>query len=138
MRVAFGILFFLGVFFTGSCVILAKLGLSSLMNRLFLRVRRLEPSTLIRTWECGLFSNTTPVLSHLVGLLPVWFWIITGVPTSSISRSLVLWLHFSWSASLLSAKVLSLYSCVTTQSLHGSYLCGRLGRKSLIVLPNTI
>merc|ERR1711888_276900 len=86
---AFGTLFFLGVFFTGSGVILAELGLSSLMNRLFLRVTRLEPSTLTRTWECGLFSSTTPDLSHFVGLLPVWFWINTGVPTSNISKFFV-------------------------------------------------
>ena len=50
-----------------------RAGSKSLTNLLFLIVTLLDPSTLIRTWELGLFSRTIPVLSHFVGLFPVWF-----------------------------------------------------------------
>ena len=57
LRSLSGSFFFGGVFFTilwgtlAGGVLLTKLGLSSLMKRLFLRVTRLEPSTLTRTCE---------------------------------------------------------------------------------------
>ena len=59
-----------------------RLGVRHLTNLLFLMVTLLDPSTLIRTWEWGLFSRTIPLLSHLIGLFPVWFWMISGVRSS--------------------------------------------------------
>jgi hypothetical protein len=93
-----------------------------LRNLLFIMVTRLLPSTLIITLLLGLFSRTMPVLSHLVGFGPVWFWMATVVLTSRSSRSLVLWLQLWLSISLLLARVLSLCSWLTAQSLAGSYL----------------
>ena len=40
-------------------------------------VMRPEPSTRIAYWSCCRTSTTFPVLSHLRGLLPVWFWMRT-------------------------------------------------------------
>jgi hypothetical protein len=48
-----------------------SMGAIGLTNLLFLMVTRLLLSTLIITLQLGLFSRTMPVLSYLVGLVPV-------------------------------------------------------------------
>ena len=71
-------------------LVLLSIGFIGRANLLFLIVTRLLPSSLNMTLLLGLFSITIPVLSHLVGLEPVWFWIATAEPISRSSRVLVL------------------------------------------------
>ena len=49
-------------------------------KRRFLVVRRPDPSVLTEYWWYCSTSTTVPVLSHLVGWRPVWFWIKTVSP----------------------------------------------------------
>ena len=51
-------------------------------NFLFRRVIRPEPSTRTTYWSNWRTSTTIPVLSHLVGWGPVWFWMRTQSPTT--------------------------------------------------------
>lgn len=70
----------------------SRLGLTGLYlrrKRLFRSVTRPAPSTLTLYWSCGRASTTMPVLSHLVGCGPVWFWILTCEPTVSGGRAFV-------------------------------------------------
>ena len=55
-------------------------------NFLFRRVTRPEPSTRTTYWSNWCTSTTIPVLSHLVGWGPVWFWMRTQSPTTSGGR----------------------------------------------------
>jgi hypothetical protein len=70
-------------------------GIYFLRNFLFLSVCLPEPSILMRYWWNWRTSMTMPVLSHLLGWLPDWFWIRTLSPTVSGVRALVFSLHFS-------------------------------------------
>ena len=64
-------------------------GLYLCRKRLFCSVTRPAPSTLTLYWSCGWASTTMPVLSHLVGCGPVWFWILMCEPTGSGGRAFV-------------------------------------------------
>ena len=48
-------------------------GANFLRNFLFLKVGRLDPSTLTTYWSYCLTSTTVPVLSHFLGFGPTWF-----------------------------------------------------------------
>ena len=52
-------------------------------NFLFLSDNLRLPSILILYCRCGKVSTITPVLSHLFGLVPVWFWTWTACPINS-------------------------------------------------------
>ena len=47
-----------------------------------------DPETFTKYWSKSLVSTTAPLWSHLVGLLPVWFWMKTLSPTCSDSQGL--------------------------------------------------
>ena len=49
-------------------------GVNFRKNFLFRRVTRPDPSTFTWYWSYVLASTIRPVLSHLLGLFPVWFW----------------------------------------------------------------
>ena len=66
------------------------MGVHFLRNFLFLSVSLLDPNVI--TLYCLVFGSactTTPLLSHLLGLLPNWFCSITWSPTSRWGSSLV-------------------------------------------------
>ena len=75
------------------------MGVHFLRNLLFLSVSLLDPNVI--TLYCLVFGSactTTPLLSHLLGLLPNWFCSIMWSPISRWGSSLVP--CFSWSCSL--------------------------------------
>ena len=56
------------------------------MNCLFLSVGlEFDPSILMLYCLCGNTATTVPVPIHLLGLGPVWFWTLTGVPGANVS-----------------------------------------------------
>ena len=57
-------------------------------NFLFLRLSLPDPSIRMVYCLCGRVSITIPVLSHLRGFGPVWFWTFTVCPTLSGARFL--------------------------------------------------
>ena len=52
-------------------------GVNFLRKRRLRSVMRPDPSTLTWYWSCCLTSTTVPVLPHLFGCCPVWFWMRT-------------------------------------------------------------
>merc|ERR1711954_219812 len=104
---------------------------------LFLVVNLRLPSILTSTLSWSMFSNTTPVLSHFLGNLPVWFWTATAPPIGICFCFLVYCSSLAPSLSSLLARALSLYSLTKDHSCFGSYLSFTTGIKSLIYLPYT-
>ena len=66
-----------------------------LRNLQLRRVTLPEPSMCVTYWSNWRTSMTTPVLSHLVGLGPDWFWIRTWLPTAKGGSVLVCSDHLS-------------------------------------------
>jgi len=97
---------------TGSTgfIMLCAYGVSFLRNLLFLSVSLPDPSTLTTYWSWSLSSTTTPVMSHLDGWLPTWFWTNTLSPTASLGRALVFLLSLSMLAMERLARAFSLSS----------------------------
>ena len=83
------------------------------------------------------YFMTTPVLSHLVGLGPDWFWIRTWLPTAKGGSLLVCSDHLSAAFICLFLRAFSLAARVSLQVGWGMEGPGKTGMKSLIGLPNT-
>ena len=88
-------------------------------NLLFLSEMSPDPSILTLYWRWGSTSTMRPVRSHLLGLLPAWFWTRTIVPTGSSGRVLVCSDQTSSYLAYLLASASSLCSLVTSHSLLG-------------------
>ena len=82
-------------------------------------------------------STTTPVLSHLLGRGPVWFWIWTRVPTVSGGKDLVCSLQRLSAMACLERSALSRMSKFCFHMVWRSNLPGRMGIRSFTGLPNT-
>merc|ERR1711911_300511 len=114
---------------------LAKRAISN-MEKLDRNCRVLpEPSTLTMYWSLSLTSTTTPVMSHLEGWLPTWFWTRTESPTASLGRTRQFLSSFSMLLIALLARAFSLSSLSMIHSGWGLYLVWGDGRKSLRFLP---
>ena len=70
-------------------------GMYFLRNFRFRVVILPEPSTRTTYWSNWRTSITMPVLSHLVGYGPVWFWMRTWLPTARGGSLLVCSVHLS-------------------------------------------
>ncbi len=70
-------------FVAGVMLDLRHIGSIFLRKRRFLRVILRLPSTITRYWRCGSAPTIMPVLCHLFGRFPCWFWICTLSPISS-------------------------------------------------------
>ena len=112
-------------------------GANFLRNFRLRNVVRPDPSTLITYWSNCRTSVTFPVLSHFVGLGPVWFWIRTWSPTVRGGSLFVCSDHFSSSRRCRTRSASSRAESMSDQDEWGSYLPGRMGMKSRTGLPNT-
>ena len=92
----------------GVTVVGMLMGVYFRKNFLFLSVVRPVPSTLTKYWSCGLVSKTVPVLSHLLGLGPLWFCRKTLSPTVRGANLVVCSVQASCIATCLLAKPFSL------------------------------
>ena len=105
--------------------------------RLFLVVKRPEPSVLTPYWWYCRTSTTIPVLSHLVGWRPAWFCILTASPTFSGVRPAVCSSHLAFPAMDRFDSAFSLRFSVSVQVRWGTYLVGLPGRRSRVGRSNT-
>ena len=96
-----------------------------------------EPSTRTAYWSNCRTSMMLPVLSHLVGCGPVWFWIRTWLPTFSGGSRLVCSDHLSDARMCRLRKASSRADRVSLHVGWGLYRPGRIGMKSFIGLPKT-
>ena len=67
----------------------ASAGQNFRRNFLLRRLGRFDPCVFIRYWSNWRTSTTLPVLSHLRGYGPVWFWMRTWSPILRAGRRLV-------------------------------------------------
>ena len=105
--------------------------------RLFLVVKRPEPSVLTPYWWYCKTSTTIPDLSHLVGWRPVWFCILTVSPTFSGVSPAVCSSHLAFPAMDRFDSAFSLRFSVSLQVRWGTYWVGLPGRRSRVGRPNT-
>ena len=127
------------VVWTGpGAIIRGALGTTGVYCRRNLRLRnvmRPDPSTLTTYWLNWRTSMMMPVLSHLVGCGPVWFWMRTVSPTCRGGNVRVCSDSRSASRMCRLRRASSLAMSVSCQVLCGWYLPGWMGIKSRIGLP---
>ena len=96
-----------------------------------------EPSTRTTYWWNWRTSMMMPVLSHLLGCGPVWFWIRTWWPSARGGNLWVCTVHGSASFMCLFLRASSLAARMSLQVGWGMQWPGSMGMKSLIGLPKT-
>ena len=106
-------------------------------NFLLRKVTRPEPSTLTTYWSNWRTSTTIPVLSHLVGWGPVWFWIRTQSPMTKGGRTRVWAVRRSAVRMCRFRRASSLDRRVSCQVEWGWYFPGWMGMKSRMGRPKT-